>query len=457
MGAGLAVTESGKEKLSQVRQLTRPENGIDSPYCLELLASIHYLKHIAYVPEAKRITRENVGQKLQDLGKVRFGEEQVQTAWLALDNAAEGDVADSSRQDSEAKRFLDDMANVGSMPSVDHEHLGKGILLRRNDLSKTLKTNGFDPEEIGKIFSGEHEDNLLYSQLIHSTLDGDRVDFLLRDSYHTGVSYGHVDLDFILSNLKYHNDEGLIAVDYKGIPSFEHYLLGRYYMYHVYLHRTVVGFELMAKTLYYWMAREGRVVADFDDIVKQIDSDWLEDFYDNYFRRSLREWTPVAGEHTEDHREYLLDLKDHLLKRRPLKLLYEERCFPQRSNRAEGGGDFRYLRQDVLDDSVKLENLLKEYNILPDCVAVVPCKIEIEAHSPLTGHKDALPDTQERELGKVYEGYSVKDLIEVEYSPISKLSLFIQRIRRLFFFDRDDHNINREEFAKRLREVLTGC
>ncbi|MCK4302233.1 MAG: hypothetical protein KAW91_05640, partial [candidate division Zixibacteria bacterium] len=209
-----------------------------------------------------------------------------------------------------------------------------------------------------------------------------------------------------------------------------------------------------AKTLYYWMAREGRVVADFDVIVKQIDSDWFEGFDDDYFWRNLRDWTPEPGEHPESRRKYLCDLRGNLLKRKPLRLLYEERCFPQRSNRAEGGGDFRYLRRDVLDDSVKLENLLKDHNISPDCVALVPCKIEIEAHSPLTGHKEAVLDTQERELGKVYEGYIVKDLIEVEYSPISKLSLYIQRINRLFFFDRDDQKIDREEFAKRLREAL---
>jgi HD superfamily phosphohydrolase len=73
--------------------------------------------------------------------------------------------------------------------------------------------------------------------LVSSQLDCDRLDYLLRDSYSTGASYGHLDLQRILAALTVAPD-GSLAVHPKGLMAVEHYLVVRNLMYRsVYNHR----------------------------------------------------------------------------------------------------------------------------------------------------------------------------------------------------------------------------
>ena len=79
-------------------------------------------------------------------------------------------------------------------------------------------------------------------KLISSQLDVDRMDYLLRDSYHSGVGYGRFDLEWLLHSLRLvrQGDDWEVAVDEKkGLRAVESYLLARYYMYQqVYHHKT---------------------------------------------------------------------------------------------------------------------------------------------------------------------------------------------------------------------------
>ncbi len=68
-------------------------------------------------------------------------------------------------------------------------------------------------------------------QLISSQLDCDRLDYLMRDSYFTGASYGHLDLDRILMALDYDPVSQQLVVARKGQAAIEHYLVVRYFMY----------------------------------------------------------------------------------------------------------------------------------------------------------------------------------------------------------------------------------
>ncbi len=79
-------------------------------------------------------------------------------------------------------------------------------------------------------------------KLISSQLDVDRMDYLLRDSYHTGVGYGRFDLEWLIHSLRIveHDGDWEVAVDLdKGLRAVESYVLARYYMYQqVYHHKT---------------------------------------------------------------------------------------------------------------------------------------------------------------------------------------------------------------------------
>jgi uncharacterized protein len=98
------------------------------------------------------------------------------------------------------------------------------------------------------IFKGEHPKPFLH-QLISSQLDMDRLDYLRRDSFFTGVHEGNIGSARIIKMLDVVDNQ--LCIDHKGIYSIENYLTARRLMYwQVYLHKTTVGAErLLINTL----------------------------------------------------------------------------------------------------------------------------------------------------------------------------------------------------------------
>ena len=99
-----------------------------------------------------------------------------------------------------------------------------------------------------KIFKNEYEKKFLH-QLVSSQLDMDRLDYLRRDSFYTGVQEGVIGHDRIINMLNVCNDE--MVIEEKGIYSIEKFLIARRLMYwQVYLHKTVIAAEsLLVKIL----------------------------------------------------------------------------------------------------------------------------------------------------------------------------------------------------------------
>ena len=93
------------------------------------------------------------------------------------------------------------------------------------------------------IFKDEYP-NKIFHQLISSQLDVDRLDYLRRDSFFTGVTEGNIGSARIIKMLNVKDDR--LVVDSKGIYSIENFLTTRRLMYwQVYLHRTAVGYEML--------------------------------------------------------------------------------------------------------------------------------------------------------------------------------------------------------------------
>src|SRR5882762_6141014 len=93
------------------------------------------------------------------------------------------------------------------------------------------------------IFTNHYPKPFLY-QLVSGQLDVDRMDYLNRDSFFTGVAEGVIGYDRIIKMLAVHNNE--LVVEEKGIYSIEKFLISRRLMYwQVYLHKTVLAAEEM--------------------------------------------------------------------------------------------------------------------------------------------------------------------------------------------------------------------
>lgn len=89
-----------------------------------------------------------------------------------------------------------------------------------------------------KIFRNQYPKKFLY-QLVSGQLDMDRMDYLTRDSFFTGVQEGNVGYNRLLKMLNVHNDK--LVIEFKGIYSVENFLISRRLMYwQVYLHKNVI-------------------------------------------------------------------------------------------------------------------------------------------------------------------------------------------------------------------------
>lgn len=128
---------------------------------------------------------------------------------------------------------------------MDDWHHEKLSLLLMHKMNQEL---GGELSVAMEMFQGKYS-RKFFNQLISSQLDVDRLDYLKRDSFYTGVSEGNVNAQRIISMMNVADDE--LVIDAKGIYSIENFLTARMFMYwQVYYHKTAALAEhLLVKIL----------------------------------------------------------------------------------------------------------------------------------------------------------------------------------------------------------------
>lgn len=120
---------------------------------------------------------------------------------------------------------------------ITHEHISFMMMNKLNQEFDGMLGNSIS------IFDQSYHKPYL-SQLVSSQLDVDRMDYLNRDSFYTGVSEGVIGYDRILQMLTVKNNQ--LMVEEKGVHSVEKFIIARRLMYwQVYLHKTVLGAEIL--------------------------------------------------------------------------------------------------------------------------------------------------------------------------------------------------------------------
>ncbi|MGB6150863.1 MAG: HD domain-containing protein [Pricia sp.] len=125
---------------------------------------------------------------------------------------------------------------------MSHEHISLQFMQALNE-----KFNGSLTLAI-EIFKGHYQKPFL-NQLVSSQLDVDRLDYLKRDSFYTGVAEGNINAERLITMLNVVDDR--LVVQEKGIYSVEKFLMARRFMYwQVYLHKTgIVAEQLLIRCL----------------------------------------------------------------------------------------------------------------------------------------------------------------------------------------------------------------
>jgi HD superfamily phosphohydrolase len=132
---------------------------------------------------------------------------------------------------------------------TNHEKMGQQIMLDQNtEINAALRKVGPNfPEQVASVIAKTYP-NPQVVKLISSQADADRMDYLLRDAYFTGVSYGAFDLYRLLRVIRPYADG--ICFENRGMHAVEDYVVSRYQMYQqVYFHPASRGMEVVLQHL----------------------------------------------------------------------------------------------------------------------------------------------------------------------------------------------------------------
>ena len=148
------------------------------------------------------------------------------------------------------------------------------------------KEFGIDPKAIAELVIGETSDASYFTvnginyfpllhQLVSSEMDCDRMDYLLRDSYFCGVSYGKFDLDWIIDNMKVcvENNDAYLGISERAISTFDDFLLSRFHMFMmVYFHYRAVCLEQMLQRYFDSCKTEYSIPSDIEAYLEHDDA-----------------------------------------------------------------------------------------------------------------------------------------------------------------------------------------
>ncbi|GIN86459.1 hypothetical protein J6TS2_28450 [Heyndrickxia sporothermodurans] len=127
---------------------------------------------------------------------------------------------------------------------LDHEEFTQEIIVGNTEVNQVLsKVSPHFPKKVAEVIAKTYENKLIVS-LISSQLDADRMDYLLRDAYFTGVSYGHFDMERLLRVMRPKEEQ--VVFKYSGMHAVEDYIMSRYQMYwQVYFHPVTRSAEVI--------------------------------------------------------------------------------------------------------------------------------------------------------------------------------------------------------------------
>lgn len=328
------------------------------------------------------------------------------------------------------------------VPYPSHEKIGEVVITQRSDIKEVLTANGVDPNEVAAIARGQHSEQK-YNQLIHSTLDVDRMDYLVRDSIQVGVPYGRVDIQYLISNLDISSDNRLVLRE-KAKTAAEDFVVARYFMSKsVYLHRTVFGFEALLRQILYLMRKKKLLWEDGSKIEKLVtlEKKFLDCFHDAFID-GLVDQEASSGRASDPLTKLCRAFRD----RRPPRLLAEVASLTSTQGQPnERMTRFIARRKDHLCDVARDCKIPQECWLCED-----PKSVSFEKMGPWLSldEASALNADNDAELIRI-AGRDGKHsrLVEDQSSLLHHLSQLRFQMGRVYVVEEDEKRIKKAEDA----------
>src|SRR6266550_9228009 len=251
-------------------------------------------------------------------------------------------------------------------------------LVNETEIAVKLDNAGFDPRKLGLLAVGRLRDGKrpYLDQIISSNVDVDKMDFLVRDSFHTGAGYGSVDVHRLLYTMDVIN--GNLSVDGRAVATLESFLLARLESFRtIYFHRASRAVQIMIV----------QALEAAKDELNLLSFDEPEDYLrlDDY-----KVWTDLKE--CRQSKKIMQDLEA----RRLLKCSYEKTLFAQEelvSNVITKESARDKIRDEIAKKAhVRVEDVMIDVPTLPsvpyqNAVEIQPLDIPVFRRGP-TGKKE---------------------------------------------------------------------
>ncbi len=408
-------------------------------HCLGTLAIMQRVLAVAdlpsLTPEEKADLR--LAALLHDVGHYPYSHlmERVEDARLAEEFVGQ-----------EGRRTLD----RSRPPYPNHDTVGRYIVTGQQDLLEAIGSPD-RAERVADIFTRTHVTgaDVQLSKLIHSSLDLDRLDYLLRDSQSAGVPYGNIDINYLLNSLRI-SGSGMLGVAEKALPAAEHCLFARFFMHQtVYYHKTTFGLEEACRQLLKRLrsARALGIPEDGRAIRKLVESDKLRTFTDAYVDEIVRK--AALGEGLEAasavEQQVIQVLARAILRRTPPKLLREVSVLKTRGDQAHAGTIFFNNCKHQLPSLAGASGIpLGQFLICQ----TRPLTLEERGGRMTAEEARGMGPEKEDELIKVFQGDDPepKSLVDIENTFASVCAdRFYQAYRLYVVYEGDDREAKMEE------------
>ncbi|NON61955.1 HD domain-containing protein [Acidianus sp. RZ1] len=235
----------------------------------------------------------------------------------------DGEIPDDEFSSLKIAGLLHDIGQFPFSHALEGYYLSMGIgnkelrdyILENSIIKDILNKYGVNISKIQDLYRGKN----LLSSVIDGEVDVDRIDYLIRDSRHTGVQLGKLDLDRLIDTIHYRED-GVLAED-KGIISLENFYISRLHMYQaVYYHKTILGFELFLRKIYSKMSESCQGILSSPQAVKDMVNEELLAYWDDNWIISSMYNCLLSDSASSDVIEQIRNFMD----RRGPKVVYEE-------------------------------------------------------------------------------------------------------------------------------------
>ena len=218
----------------------------------------------------------------------------------------------------------------GKTGAYEREELKEIRKLKVPSVVDVLSKHDISPAEVAGLVLGKHRKPYL-GQIIHSDIDVDQMDYMLRDAHSTGVALGMIDVDRLMGTLILHKNR--LAIESKGVEAVEGFLTARALMFtSVYFHHAVRIAELMLANAVDFAIKQGGLI-NKNNFYRLTDSELMEKLraipgYPREIAVRLRYRSLFKTAYVEERRELTRQGKRRLLKKygewRQIRMLQDE-------------------------------------------------------------------------------------------------------------------------------------